>query len=119
MEQLLPRLAYLISDVIIFVDVVDAANKDVSINTSRFRYYLAKATRYNFRFLQYFERVYQFAFSAVDRIASAPKPALIILQNKCGSASQLDVEVSHFLFPVVFVIGFNTVMTGLHRAILE
>lgn len=30
-EQQLPRLAYLLSDVIIFVDVVDAANKDVRL----------------------------------------------------------------------------------------
>lgn len=42
---------------------------------------------------QYFDRVYQFAFSAVDRIASAPKPSLIILQNKCGQSSQLNVDV--------------------------
>ncbi|ELR17521.1 uncharacterized protein ACA1_062650 [Acanthamoeba castellanii str. Neff] len=69
-EQQLPRLAYLLSDVIIFVDVVDAANKD------------------------YFDRVYQFAFSAVDRIASAPKPSLIILQNKCGQSSQLNVDLA-------------------------
>jgi hypothetical protein len=36
-EQQLPRLAYLLSDVIIFVDVVDAANKDV--RTSPFPFF--------------------------------------------------------------------------------
>jgi hypothetical protein len=48
---------------------------------------------------QYFDRVYQFAFSAVDRIASAPKPSLIILQNKCGQSSQLNVDVRGSLNP--------------------
>lgn len=93
-EQQLPRLAYLLSDVIIFVDVVDAANKDVRPPSISFcGSCIASYGGCLYEDGQYFDRVYQFAFSAVDRIASAPKPSLIILQNKCGHTSQLDIDV--------------------------
>jgi hypothetical protein len=51
--------------------------------------------------------VYQFAFSAVDRIASAPKPSLIILQNKCGQSSQLNVDVHTTFFSRTVVPAQN------------
>jgi len=63
-----PRLAYTISDVLVFIG-------EQHITTTH-----------------YHKEIFAFGFRSIQEIASCPKPAIILVQNKCGPDDEYDVN---------------------------
>lgn len=67
-KEILPKLAYMLSDVIVFVSNLSFAN-----NT-------------------YLEKLSDFASQAVKNVASSTRPSLIMVYNQCPNTQEMDIE---------------------------
>eukprot|EP01129_Flabellula_baltica_P009859 TRINITY_DN40_c0_g3_i1.p1 TRINITY_DN40_c0_g3~~TRINITY_DN40_c0_g3_i1.p1 ORF type:complete len:1626 (-),score=289.42 TRINITY_DN40_c0_g3_i1:781-5658(-) len=89
-SQHLPRFAYVISDVIVYIGEGSWANTE------------------------YKDNVVNFAHAAVENVASAIRPCIIIVHNKCNLHEPMDVEVMTEKFLQLHETDDNPILTNLY-----